>query len=395
MALYAVNEPRVVEDTQVVRLRPFSSAGQADVDPGTEVTWDTLVGTYASRKRIRRVRVEASHDTMVATVLVQEGQKVKRGEVLAYYSYLFGLGYTEYVSPCDGEIVSINPVMGAIFIKESPIELRCNLPGVVVKSDDAIGAWVRSYGDLLEGVAGAGYGRSGILDLKAETRSGDLRATDIGPRDQGKVIVVGRTLTQDLIEACLRYRVAGLVVGSIGQRIFQWYKGLAESLDWTEFLARYWARDAKKQEAAPPATEIVPALVVTEGFGDLPMNKKAQGMLLKHEGERVFIDGSLDWAQEPWVFAPINQGEPPAGSLPGGVHDKGSKVGRLLSEVAPGAKVRILGMSRAALEGTVVETSGEVVLDNQIVVPGAKVVTGDGETLLVPLFNIQTTDHEI
>ncbi|MGI6643108.1 MAG: hypothetical protein ACOX3V_03800 [Bacillota bacterium] len=383
MMLYAVSKPRAIRNVEVVRLRPFSSVGQAEVAPGAEVTWDSLVGTYSSRKRIRRVRVEASNDTMVATVLVQEGQLVKRGEVLAYYSYLFGLGYTEYVSPCDGEVMSINPVIGAILIKESPMELRSNLPGVVARSEDAIGVWVRSFGDLTEGVAGAGYGRSGILTLKA---------THIGPQDQGKVIVVERSPTQELIEECLRYRVAGLVVGSIRQRLFEWYKGIAQSLDWTEFLARYWARDAKKQEDAPPATEIVPALVVTEGFGDIPINAKAQEMLAEHEGERIFIDGSMDWAQEPWVFAPINPGQPSARHLSPGALGEDHGLGRQLSQVVPGTKVRILGMSRTALIGTVMEISPNMVLENGIVTPGAKVVTDGGETLTVSFLNIQAVN---
>lgn len=385
MAMYVLNEPRFTRTTSMVRLRPFASLGEPTVVPGDQVTWDTLAGKYASRRRLRHIRLEASSGQFSATVLVQEGQKVKRGEVLAYYSYLFGLGYTEYTAPCDGEVVAINPVVGAISIKEAPVDLYCHIAGTVLKTDDAMGVWVRTYGGLVEGVAGAGYGRSGRLSVKIGSSAQKMAARDISPSDAGTIILAGRSASQELLEACLRYQVAGIVVGSVSHRLFSWYSDLAWSLDWDEFLARFWARDAKKQKAAPPPSEIVPALVVTDGYGDIPMGDECFSFLQEHEGKTVHIDGGY-FSNEPAIVISENAGVPPK------VWKADPAIS--LAEVKVGSRVSVLGLLDAVKEGIVSETVSELRLENGLAVSGAKVLLENGETLLVPLANILLREHK-
>ncbi len=380
MDFYARNEPRLHKETQIVRLRAFGSIGEAALEAGSEVTWDTLAGRYASRRRMRHVRVEASSGSFSATVLVQEGQKVKRGEVLAYYSYLFGLGYTEYTAPCDGEIAAISPAAGAISIKEAPVDLYCHLPGIVEKTDDAMGVWVRTYGDLVTAPIGAGYGRSGVLSVKATSPEAQIAARDLTPEDNGKVILAGRRASQEVLEACLKYRVAGIIVGSVSQKTFEWYNDLARSLDWDEFLARYWARDAKKLDEAPPPSEIVPALVVTEGYGDMPMGAESFAFLAAREGSSVYIDGGGNGSEEPAVVLPLNGGAVPKGWVPNPV--------KYLAQVRAGDKVIVFGLKSPDREGTVTELVSELRLEDDLVVPGARVDAEGGETVLVPLSNI-------
>ena len=115
----------------------FPSVGESLVSR-VKVDAASILGRYASRQRLRFVKMETSGDRIVATVLVAEGQKVKRGEVLGYYSYMFGLGYTEYTSPCDGEIVDISQATGRVSIKEEPSELVGHLPGPVERVDESV-----------------------------------------------------------------------------------------------------------------------------------------------------------------------------------------------------------------------------------------------------------------
>lgn len=392
MCVYITRKPQVRVNSVVRRLRAFPAIGDPGVVQGAEVEWDTKLGQYASRQRLRFVRVESSGERISATVLVGEGQQVKRGEVLAYYSFLFGLGFTEYTSPCDGEIVAINQLLGNIAIKEAPVPLQSNIPGTVVAVDDALGVFVKSQGDLVQGVAGAGYGRSGILDMKVQIPGGELRPQDISAKDSGKVIVAGKLVTQELLEACLRWRVAGIVAGSVSHLVYQWYKGITEKLDWDEFLANYWARELKDKGAkVPPPMEIATALVVTDGFGDIPMNAAAFNLLSAHVGERVFLDGSGAFQSQaagaddtlPCVFAPA----------PGEAAEAAEDAGAQLEAVAPGDRVRVLGLIDPLLEGTVLEVGeGDVVLPTGMSVPGVKVQTVDGNALWVPLFNVEKTD---
>jgi len=384
MTLYALNEPRVARNTPIVRLRAFGSIGEPQVDVGSEVTWDTLAGTYASRRRLRQVRVESSGEGFSATVLVQEGQKVKRGEVLAYYSYFFGLGYTEYTAPCDGEVVALIPSIGSIAIKEAPVSLYCRLPGIVEKTDEARGVWVRTYGNLVKASVGAGYGRAGVLSMKAKTPSDKLSARDFTADDAGKVIVAGRSVSKEVLEACLRFRVSGIIAGSVSRGLFEWYSDLAGSLDWDEFLARYWARDAKNRDLEPSPSEIVPALVVTEGYGDSPMGGEAFALLAESEGNPVYIDGGGNGSDEPAVVIPLNGGA---------VAKEAEKPVCRLGELGLGDRVSVLGLTTAVKEGTVVEILPELKLENDLLLPGAKGATETGETLLVPVSNILLRDR--
>lgn len=391
MAVYVTRKPEVKVNSKVRRLRAFPAIGQAEVAQDSAVDWDTVLGQYASRQRLRFVRVESSGDSISATVLVGVGQNVKRGEVLAYYSFLFGLGFTEYTSPCDGEVVEINQTLGAISIKESLVPLRSNIPGRVATVDDALGVSVVSQGDLVYGVTGAGYGRSGVLEMKAQGPDGQARPQDLSAKDAGKVIVVGKTVTQDMLEACLRYRVAGIVAGSVPYAVYRWYKGICEKLDWDEFLARYWARELKEKDAkVPPPMEISTSLVVTEGFGEMAMNPAAFEVLSKHAGERAFLDGSGAFQSQaagtedtvPCVFIPASQETEPA-------VDSGAG----LAGLQPGDKVKVFRLGGAPQEAVVVEIGDDdATLSTGMVVPSVKVRQGDGDEQWIPLFNVEKAD---
>lgn len=402
MAVYAVSRPRVLKDAGITRLRAFPSAGSASVSAGSVVGRDSVLGEYSSRQRRRLVRVESSGGRISATVLVAVGQKVKRGEVLAYYSYMFGLGYTEYASPCDGEVEAVSQATGHIVVREADVALACHLPGSVERVDEAVGVWVRSRGDMAEAAAGAGYARSGTLVKKADSGSSSAASQSVGPEDAGKAVLAGAFVSQEFIEACLRYRVAGIVAASAPYRVFHWYRDLAASLDWDEFLARYWARELRSKDAAAPRpSEIVPALVLTEGFGEISMPDEVFALLASHEGDEVFVDGAgaldadlADYLDAgPCVIAPKSgpcRGAGPCLETAGG---RGGFVGPgSLKEIAPGDRVRVIRLSEPSVEGIVgSEPEENIVLPNGLSVPGVSVVTDKGETLMAPVFNIQVT----
>ena len=359
--------------------------GEVKVTPGDETSWDTVLGQYASRKRLRFVRVETSGDRIAATVLVAEGQKVKRGEALAYYSYLFGLGFTEYTAPCDGEVIGINQVTGTIAIKEAPVPLPCNLPGRVESCDDALGVLVRARGDLVLGSLGGGYGRSGILEVRPR---GADRPEHVSAQDAGRVLVLRGQVNEDFLNACMRYRVAGVIAGSVSSPTLRWYRDLVETLDWDEFLARYFTREMRSKEQAPPApTEISPALVVTEGFGDMTMDQEALDLLSSHQGERVFIDGGqafssteMDPEVVPCALVPV-LGETEATTVPG------------LEGLKEGDRVRVFSIIGPPVEATVVEMSEEgAPFESGLHVPSVKVRTPDGREFWSPAMNVEKAD---
>ncbi len=363
---------RVKEGKGFLAHRPFAATGQLDVEEGQQVTWDTPLGSFPPSQRLRNVRVETSEGTIIATVLVEKGKKVKRGEVLAYYSYLFGLGYTEYIAPCDGEVVNVSDMLGIISIKEAPVSLPSHVPGHVKRADDALGVWVQSLGDALYGATGVGHGRSGLLDVRVSEPGEVLPPSAVEPEHAGAVIVTAGVATRELLDACLRYRVAGVVAGGVSYDTFDWYKGLTDSLDWDEFLARYWVRDAIKPEKAPSPLEIAPVLVVTEGYGDLSMGQDALDLLKKHRNKRVFVDGSDGNA---CVFVPLE--------IPRGEQEKAETLA-----AGAGDPVTVLRASGERVSGVLVDPQQrEVTMDNGLSALCVKVKVGEGVEE-VPLLNV-------
>jgi hypothetical protein len=391
MAVYAMNRPALVRNADIVRLRAFPSVGEILVSTGSAVERETVLGLYSSRQMLRSVRVESTGEEISATVLVAVGQKVKRGEVLAYYSYLFGLGYTEYTSPCDGEVVGISQVTGQISIKQSPIELGCHLPGTVHRTDEALGVWVGLRGDLINARAGAGFARSGILTVKASDASSPAQAGSIGPDDSGKIVLAGSSVSEEFIVACLRYRVAGIIASSAPYRVFQWYRDLAASLDWDEFLARYWARELKDKDAeVPRQAEIVPALVLTGGFGEFPMAPEVFDLLVSHKDEMVFIDGG--GALAPDLAGYLDAGPCVIAAPPEAASEPSPEKKAGIKEARPGSRVRVNRVSGVPVEGVLESVAEErQLLPNGITVPCVTVVTEKGERLVVPALNVQIT----
>ena len=82
------------------------------------------------------------------------------------------------------------------------------------------------------------------------------------------------------------------MTGAVSWNVFQWYRDLVKNLTWDEFQVRYWTREMKDEYAKPPDLEIAPALLVTQGFGQIPVNDNMMELFRKNKGRKGFIDGS-------------------------------------------------------------------------------------------------------
>ena len=137
--------------------------------------------------------------------------------------------------------------------------------------------------------------------------------------------------------------------------------------------------------------EIAPALVVTEGFGDIPMSDEAFALLLEHAGERVFLDGGGAFQSSaagaadarPCLFAPRAAGD----------HAAGAPRVEGLAELKAGDRVRVLGFTGPLAEGIVLEIGeDDVVLESGVAAPGVKVQMAGGNDVWVPFFNVEKAD---
>src|SRR5450756_259307 len=68
-------------------------------------------------ENVHLLRLEVADGKMIATLLKNPGEHVKKGEVIAMQSSLFGFRYQEWFSPCDGTVESFLPSNGYYAIK--------------------------------------------------------------------------------------------------------------------------------------------------------------------------------------------------------------------------------------------------------------------------------------
>lgn len=68
-------------------------------------------------ENVHLLRLEVADGKMIAALLKNPGEHVKKGEVIAMQSSLFGFRYQEWLAPCDGTVESFQPSNGYYAIK--------------------------------------------------------------------------------------------------------------------------------------------------------------------------------------------------------------------------------------------------------------------------------------
>lgn len=365
----------------VLRLeRVWGWGGQAACRPGDQVEPETVVG-YGPTPPPQTVLLEADRGQTVATLLHRKGDRVSRGEPLAFYSFMFGLGYREFVSPVDGEVVGLEP--GRILVQPFPAPVRALVSGRVeeVREDRAI---ISTEGLLLPGRLAWGPARGGEL---VPLPNGELLPDQVGDAHTGRV-VAGGWAGREALESAFAVGVAALVLGGVAQAAVEWLTGMRASLSPDEYLARVYA--GPRGTAGEPlwkAEDGLPlTLVVMNGFGALPLVADCHAALAGAAGGWCYVSGEEVSPPQVVVAAKVTtaggvvtQGGP---AVPGGPRAPGS--------VVAGARVRLTGMRRAGEEGTVVEVLPEpILLPTEVAVPAARVKLADGSLAVVPLSNLE------
>jgi hypothetical protein len=345
------------------------------VDPST------VVG-YGPEPPPRIVPLEADAGRTVATLVHGVGDRVSRGETLAFYSFVFGLGYREFVSPVDGHVVAVEP--GRVLVQPFAPEVRALVRGRVeqIREDRAV---IAAQGTRIEARAAWGPARGAELVVLPNE---EVPGSRLGPGHTGRV-VVGGWAGREAVERAFALGVAALVVGGVAQAAVEWLEATRASISIDDYLARVY--EGPRGEAGEPLWEERDGLPLTvvalEGFGSLPVPAADYRLLAGVEGVWCYVSG--EEAAPPWVgvlAAESGSGESVAS---GGAAANTAGGGGSGGSPEPGARVRLLGLRWQGEEGTVVEILGPVLLESEVAVPAARVRLDDGRLVVVPLANLK------
>jgi len=271
---------KVVETALIRKQRRLPLAGEVLVKKGDRVkALDVVARTYLPGN-VETVNVANKlgmpPEDIPKYMLVEEGAPVEEGQVIARMRQLFGFFTSRAASPVQGTVETISSVTGQVIVREPPLEVSVTayLDGDVVDVIGNEGVDVECVGTFVQGIFGIGGEAHGEMKTVAAGREDVLTADDIGPECQGKVILGGSLATAEALKKAIQVGVVGVIAGGFHDRDLRDFLGfdLGVAITGHETLGV--------------------TLVVTEGFGEMPMAQATFELLSSCEGILASINGA-------------------------------------------------------------------------------------------------------
>jgi hypothetical protein len=265
-------------------------------------------------------------------MLKREGEPVRSGEVLARVRRLFGWLTAECRAPVDGTIAAVSRLTGQVLLAGPPerLTLAAWLAGQVVQVVPQRGAVVAAEATWIQGICGVGGECWGELEVRVSNPVEELTAAHLTAEQRGKVIVGGGRVTEEALVAARRLGVAAVVAGSV------------DAADLTAFGA----------ESSAAGRGLGPSLVITEGFGRVPMADAAFDLLRLRNGAPASVSGATRiraGVQRPEILIPWSAGAWQDGMMPALEEQAAGAAG----ELAVGQWVRLVGAEDFGWRGMV------------------------------------------
>jgi hypothetical protein len=270
----------VSEGTIIRKARRLPLKGEVLVERGMRVEPETIVAQAFIPGRPHLVAVSNQlniEPSEIDEVMVKSvGDSVREGEVIARYSAFFGLFRGQCQSPATGTIEHISSVTGQVTIREpaAPVAVKAYISGTVTEVLPREGVVVETPAALIQGIFGIGGEGCGTLRIAVKKPTDTLTARQILDGDRGRILVGGALVTADALQRAGEVGVVGLVSGGVLDRDLHEYLGYEIGV------------------AITGHEDIPLSLVVTEGFGKIPMAEKTFALFQKLAGETASINGT-------------------------------------------------------------------------------------------------------
>jgi hypothetical protein len=254
------------------------------------------------------------------------------------------------VAPREGRVVVVGGGQVLMEVGETKMELRAGISGTVIEVIPNRGAVIQTAGALAQGVWGNGRIDSGLLVNLAEKPDDVLAAGRMDVSMRGFVILGGMLKDAEALKAAADLPVRGLILSSL-------YPSLI-----------------------PQAREMRYPIIVTDGFGPLPMNSVTYKLLSTNVKREVTVNAEAydrysGARPEVIISLPTSAAPPPP-------HE--------VETFAPGLQVRMRRPPALGMIGSIVAVKpGLTMLLSGLRAPAAEVKLENGETVVAPLVNLE------
>jgi len=270
----------VTERTTVRRRRILPLPGSVLVQVGDAVRADTAVARAELPGKVVPLNLAnqlgIAPDEINDYLVKKEKDSVQKDDVLAENKPFIKWFKTEIRSPITGKVESVSTITGQILLREPPrvLELRGYIDGVVAEVHPEQGVTVESTCSLVQGIFGIGGETSGELVMGVKAPDQPLLPEQLNASMKGKVVVGGAFLSAATMARAKELGIVGLVVGGIHDKDLRALLGydLGVAITGTE--------------------QVGFTLILTEGFGTIPMAPKTFALLSAHAGQKASISGA-------------------------------------------------------------------------------------------------------
>lgn len=339
MSIKALKRLRVEEDVVTRVHRTLKAKGQLNVSVGQEVAPDDIIGSCQVSPGFRTLNLSqilsVSPGEVKKYLKSSLGQKIYKGELLAYKDQTFLGGKKIVVSPSDGILEFFNGQTGELRLNFLPkkVDLPAAVYGVVEEVDlPRSDVLIRTKVSRIYGMFGTGRSRDGTLAFIGR-RDELVGESQISSQNSDQILAGGSLIYKEAISKAISSGVSGIITGGINAGD---YKGMAGGR----------LTFPKKLE-----TDIGISVVVCEGFGSAPLGGDIYAVLQKYSGKFVLLDGNHAIINLP-AFESSSMRRVRNTILPAEVSVSTREPS--LSDIEIGSMIRVIGNSYAGEQGKVV-----------------------------------------
>jgi len=337
--------------TTIVRERTLPVAGKVNAHVNQRVNPTDVIAeaTFAREHVLLDVARTFGISANAADKLlkVKEGDRLIQGALVAESG---GLIPRSIKAPRPGRVMVAGSGQVLMEVGDTRVELRAGLPGVVTQVISERGVIIRTSGALVQGVWGNGRIDNGLMVNLLEKPDDILSADRLDVSLRGSVILGGQVRDLETLKVAGELPVRGLILSS-----------LPSSLITNAYQMRF-------------------PIMVTEGFGAMPMNSAAFKLLTTNNKREATVNAEhFDRysGNRPEVIIPL----PISSEPPEPINYEPFSVGQ---------QVRMRRPPNAGMIGTISTIRpGLSLLPSGLRASAADVKLENGESVIAPLVNLE------
>lgn len=366
---------RIAEKTKVTSHRVLPLMGDVVVKKGDILKAEDVVarthlpGKVHAMNAVNRLGIQPKD--LREYMLKKEGDTVQKDEIIAETKPWVKMLKTVLLSPITGTIETISTVTGQILLREppKPIQVSAYIDGTVIEIVEKEGVVMETTATLIQGIFGVGGEAVGELVIAVNTPEDTLTADRIVPAHKDKIVVGGAFLRYDALEKARKVGVKGVIIGGFND----------------EDLKKLLGYDLGV--AITGSEEIGLTLILTEGFGQIPIAQKTFDLLQSRSGAKTSINGATQiraGVVRPEVIIPYETSKS-GGTETGKPAERGMETGDTVRVIRVPYFGKIGRIKALPFSPQTIETEATVRI--------LEIGFSDGSTVMVPRANVEMIER--